>query len=169
MVLRPKKTRKRRATPARKPAAAKSPHPSAEVAERVQKYAGAGLPQLQAAQIEGIDVKTLRKHYKREWNQGFIHANVNVGVSLYNQAVGRPAEIDPQTRRKVRDELKPDRSVSIFLGKVRLGMKEPTKTKQIVVTQIDLTVFTEEEFELFSMLYLKALNRRDQEEGGGDG
>lgn len=133
----------------------------------MRKYAGAGLPQIQAARIEGVDVKTMMKHYRRVWDEGFIHANVNVGVSLYNQAVGRPAEVDPATRRIVRKELLPDKSVSIFLGKVRLGMKEPPKTKQVVITQIDLSLLNDEEFEMFTMLYLKALVRREAEAASG--
>ena len=94
------------------------------IAERLKNWAAVGLPQKKAAVLEGIDQKTLTRHYRTEWDEGDARASANVGKSLYDLAVGRPAEYDPKTGKLIREEIKPDKSAAIFASKARLGFRE---------------------------------------------
>jgi hypothetical protein len=121
---------------------------------------------------EGIDAKTLRKYFRAELDKGIALGNVNVGRSIYEQAVGRGAQYD-EKGQLIREELKPDKSAAIFLSKVRLGFKETQKVEvsgpnggPIPMIDLDLSVLTDEEFDLFMALYRKAKKRSEDSEGG---
>jgi hypothetical protein len=152
--------------------AARAYQPSPDARRQVESMAGYGIPQKDIASILKIDEKTLRKYFPDELDRGRAVANVNIGKSLYDQAVGRGAEYDPKTGKLIREEMKPDKSVSIFLGKVRLGMVETRRTEvsgpnggPLHTIDIDLSVFNDEELRLFMQLYEKA---RVRARAGGD-
>lgn len=140
--------------------------------ERVRKMAAVGVPNIQIARIEGIDVATLRKYYGEAADQGFITANVNIGRSIYDQAVGRPAEYDSQGRL-IREELAPDKSCAIFLSKARLGLRETAAMEisgpdggAININSLNLSSLTTEELRLLHGLLLKCQKRTGEGETG---
>ncbi len=54
---------------------------------QVEALAGfVGLPQADIAQFLEIDLKTLRKHYRRELDQATVKANVAVAKALFTKA-----------------------------------------------------------------------------------
>ena len=64
----------------------KSHEPTAETRSNVKALASVGTTQEHIAIYLGIDVKTLRKHYRRELDTSLIIANSNVAKSLYKNA-----------------------------------------------------------------------------------
>jgi hypothetical protein len=52
----------------------------------VEKMAGYGIPEVDIANVLDIDPKTLRKHYRRELDTAFVHANAKVAGTLFNMA-----------------------------------------------------------------------------------
>ena len=64
----------------------KSHKPTAETRSNVKALASVGTTQEHIAIYLGIDVKTLRKHYRRELDTSLIIANSNVAKSLYKNA-----------------------------------------------------------------------------------
>jgi hypothetical protein len=148
--------------------------PSAEQRGQVKVMAGYGIKHDDIAYALKIDPKTLRKYFRTELDEGMALANVNIGRSLYEMAVGRPAQVD-QAGVVVREELKPDKSAAIFLGKTRLGLRETSRVEHtgadggpINTIDIDLSVLTDEELTLFMQLYEKARRRaRDALEAEG--
>lgn len=141
--------------------------PTEEQRRSVQAMAGFGIRHKDIAATLDIDEKTLTKHFRTELDKGVAVANVNVGRSLYELAVGRPAVFD-EKGQQIREELKPDKSAAIFASKVRLGFRENTRIEvtganggPIQMTELDLTVFTDEELKLFMTLYAKAKRRQD--------
>lgn len=124
--------------------------------------AGYGITQEDIAIVLGIDRKTLAKHFRRELDEGKAVANVQIGRSLYDQATGRPAEFDAHGR-VVREELKPDKSVAIFMGKARLGMRDTQRVEHtgapgtINLVDLDLTILDDDELATFMGLYRKIL------------
>jgi hypothetical protein len=97
--------------------------------ELVRTLAGYGLVQKQICSMiinpstgKPIDEKTLRAHFRDEYDEGAAKGDAAVLQSLFQQAVGRPAEIDDKGR-VVRDELKPNVSAAIFASKARPGIK----------------------------------------------
>ncbi len=130
--------------------------PTDEVRSQVRTMAGYGLPHVQIATIIGIDKVTMYKHLRAELDAGMAVANLAIGRSLYDQAVGRPAEF--QGRKRIREELRPDRSVSIFLGKARLGLKD-TQYIALGVEDLDLSRLSDKEAEDLARLVRKANKR----------
>ena len=61
--------------------------PTAETRSNVKALASVGTTQEHIATYLDIDVKTLRKHYRRELDTALILANQQVASSLFNQAV----------------------------------------------------------------------------------
>jgi len=137
-----------------------------EKAARIQNLAALGMNQDQIARLERLDPKTLRKWYADEYDQGFLQANANIAKSGYDQAVGRPAAYDGDGRL-LREELKPDKSMTIFLLKARLGMKETSAVElsgpaggPVEFRDLDLEGLTAEELRTFAALLKKAKARR---------
>ena len=64
----------------------KSHEPTAETRSNVKALASVGTTQEHIAIYLDIDVKTLRKHYRRELDTALILANSNVAKSLYKNA-----------------------------------------------------------------------------------
>lgn len=64
----------------------KSHEPTAETRSNVKALASVGTTQEHIAIYLDIDVKTLRKHYRRELDTSLIIANSNVAKSLYKNA-----------------------------------------------------------------------------------
>lgn len=68
--------------------AGRKPHePTEKTQAEVLALVGFGVSHEDIAKYQGIDAKTLRKHYRDELDQGVIKANAAVAKSLYNQAV----------------------------------------------------------------------------------
>lgn len=63
------------------------PHnPTEEQRKTVEAMCGYGIPEVDIARVLGIDPKTLRKHYRKELDTAFVHANARVAQSLFQQA-----------------------------------------------------------------------------------
>ncbi len=147
--------------------------PTEEQRRTVKTMAGYGVRHEDIASCIQIDPKTLRKHFRAELDEGMALGNMNVGRSLYEMAVGRPAQYD-DGGRLLREEMKPDKSAVIFAAKARLGMRETTRLEHtgpnggpIQTIDLDLSVFTDEELKLFMRLYDKAKRRGGDDDEGG--
>lgn len=64
--------------------------PTDEERKLVENLSGAGVPVKSIATLvrDGIDDKTLMKHFRRELDLGKARANATIGKTLFNQAVG---------------------------------------------------------------------------------
>ena len=63
------------------------PHqPTEQTLRQAESMAGYGVPFHQIASLIGIDEKTLRKHYRKQLDEGKAKANSQVGLSLFQQA-----------------------------------------------------------------------------------
>jgi hypothetical protein len=71
--------------------------------------AGYGVPEADIACVLEIDPKTLRRHYRRELDQGHIKASAKVAENLYRKATGEGREAV---------------TAAIFWLKTRAGWKE---------------------------------------------
>ncbi len=89
-----------------------------------------GLPELNIAEIVGIDPKTLRKHYRHELDNGQVKATAKVAESLFRKATGEA----PQSV-----------TAAIFWLKTKGGWRETPQSHQ--VAHYDLSHFTDEELE----------------------
>jgi hypothetical protein len=83
-----------------------SHEPTKAMRDTVSLHAMVGTPQILIAQVLGIDVKTLRKHYRDELDLALVKANATIGGSLFNKAKGG------------------DTAAQIFWLKTRAGFKE---------------------------------------------
>lgn len=73
-----------------------------------------------------IDAKTLREHFREELDRGMAQGDALVLKSALAQAIGAPAEyVTDSTGAKhlVRDEIKPDKGMTIWQTKARPGIK----------------------------------------------
>ena len=61
--------------------------PTADQRSMVESLSGFGIPQEHIAGKIDIDLKTLRKHYRKELDGGVTKANSQVAQSLYKKAV----------------------------------------------------------------------------------
>ena len=86
--------------------------PTDEERKLVEQMCAVGIPQESIALVvrDGIDDKTLRKHFRRELDISKIKANAKVGGALFNKAMAG------------------DTSAAIFWAKTQMGWKE---TQQI--------------------------------------
>ncbi len=84
--------------------------PTDEERALVERMTGVGIPQESICRVirDGIDDKTLRKHFRHELDTALILANTEVSGSLYNKAIGG------------------DTSSIIWWEKTRQGRKETT-------------------------------------------
>lgn len=100
------------------------PHnPTEEQRKTVEAMCGYGIPEVDIARVLDIDPKTLRKHYRRELDTAFVHANARVAQSLFNQATAGN-----------------NVAAAIFWLKVRAGWRD-----KITVENINATVSDEPE------------------------
>ncbi len=100
------------------------PHsPTDEQRKTVEAMSGYGIPEVDIARVLDIDPKTLRKHYRRELDTAFVHANARVAQSLFNQATAGN-----------------NVAAAIFWLKVRAGWRD-----RITVENINATVSDEPE------------------------
>jgi hypothetical protein len=60
--------------------------PDAASRRQIEAMAAYGVPELDIAEVIGVDPKTLRKHYRAELRQGHTKANSRVAESLYRKA-----------------------------------------------------------------------------------
>ena len=101
------------------------PHePTKQLRELVKMHALVGTPQAVIADVLDMDVKTLRKHYRRELDLATHQANAQVGGALFNKAV------------------KGDTAAAIFWLKTRAGFREqkeetPTAPQSITIQLVD--------------------------------
>ena len=84
--------------------------PTDEERKLVEQMSAVGIPQSNIAMIirDGIDDKTLRKHFRKELD---TKANAKIGGTLFNKAVNG------------------DTSAAIFWAKTRMGWKETNVTE----------------------------------------
>lgn len=136
--------------------------PTAEQRNNVEVMSGYGLPYEQIAIVVGISKPTLIKHYRADLDRGLARINLQIGRSTVQQAVGSPAEYDTKGR-VVREEIKPDKSVAIFMSKVRLGYRENIRVEVDFLDRYDLSKLSTEELELVLALLTKAQRRADSE------
>lgn len=109
--------------PARKkPKVESSPLPSAPVrdsriAEQVKTLAGQGATKDNSAVVLGLSVADLDRLYASEWAQGLAIGEIKVQQTLFDQGVGRRAEIDQATGLVTRAEVKPNPNAAVHLHK----------------------------------------------------
>ena len=74
----------------------------------VEQMTAVGIPQESVAMVlrDGIDLKTLRKHFRRELDTAKIKANAKVGGTLFNKIMNG------------------DTTAAIFWAKTQMGWKE---------------------------------------------
>jgi hypothetical protein len=89
-----------------------------------------GLPELNIAEIVGIDPKTLRKHYRHELDNGQAKATAKVAESLFRKATGE----GPQSV-----------TAAIFWLKTKGGWRETPQSHQ--VAHYDVSELTDQELE----------------------
>lgn len=84
--------------------------PTDEERQLVTQMCAVGIPQESICLVvrDGIDDKTLRKHFRRELDTAKIKANAKVGGTLFNKAMGG------------------DTTAAIFWAKTQMGWKETT-------------------------------------------
>ena len=82
--------------------------PTDEERKLVEQMSAVGIPQSNIAMVlrDGIDDKTLRKHFRKELDTAATKANAKIGGTLFNKAVNG------------------DTSAAIFWAKTRMGWKE---------------------------------------------
>ena len=79
----------------------------------VEQMSAVVIPQSNIAMVirDGIDDKTLRKHFRKELDTAATKANAKIGGTLFNKAVNG------------------DTSAAIFWAKTRMGWKETNVTE----------------------------------------
>lgn len=111
--------------PKAKPANAEH-EPTDELRSQVEKLATLGLTRDEIATVVGLGRTTVGKHYKAELKAGVVKSKVAIMNSGYRMSVGAEAVYDARGR-VLREEVKPDRSVLIFMMKARCGLRETTR------------------------------------------
>jgi hypothetical protein len=101
--------------------------PTDETRDQVLRGVIAGVDQDRIAAILGIAPKTLRKHYRDELDHGKAKANMAVGGSLYQKAIGG------------------DTTAAIFWAKTQMGWRE---TQNVNQTNVDIDLSTLDDDEL---------------------
>src|SRR5215469_16398944 len=87
-----------------------------ELRQIVLRMATNGVPQFLIARDLGIDPKTLRKHYRKELDEGSENATDQVRAYLFKRATGRDIHGKPSSKDSV--------SASIFWMKTKGGWSE---------------------------------------------
>ena len=85
--------------------------PTDDERKLVEQMTACGIPQVSQCLIirDGIDDKTLRKHFRRELDTAATKANVKVAGTLFNKAMGG------------------DTAAMIWWSKTRMGWKEKSE------------------------------------------
>lgn len=91
----------------------------ADCARIVEQRAAIGSAQTDIASEIGVSVETLKKLYRKELDSGKTRADNVLRQTMYSLAVGVRNPDNPNEYITP-----PDRTMLIFLGKTRLGMKE---------------------------------------------
>jgi AraC-like DNA-binding protein len=91
--------------------------PDAQTRRLVEALAAHGVPQKDIARTVEISAPTLRRAFRREIDRGISQGNAEIARTLFKMGVSGKHP-----------------SVSIFLGKVRLGMKEPPADVDVALT-----------------------------------
>jgi hypothetical protein len=97
---------------------------------QVEAMAAYGLPELNIAEIVGIDPKTLRKHYRHELDNGQVKATAKVAESLFRKATSN----GPQSV-----------TTAIFWLKTKGGWREAPQVHEVGL--FDLNRVTDQELE----------------------
>ena len=129
--------------------------PTEDHRRQVSILSGLMLPHDQIATVLGIAKGTLYRYFRAELDRGLATTNMRIAESLVAQAVGRAAQYD-ETGRLIREELKPDRSVSIFLGKARLGLKDTVYVEADIRELLDLGKLDDQELDVLERIFAKA-------------
>lgn len=89
--------------------------PTDDERKLVEQMSAVGIPHESIALIvrDGIDDKTLRKHFRRELDTAAIKANAKVGGTLFNKAMAG------------------DTTAAIWWSKTRMGWKETTVNENL--------------------------------------
>ena len=87
--------------------------PTDDERKLVEQMCAVGIPQESICLVvrNGIDDKTLRKHFRRELDTAKIKANAKIGGTLFNKAVNG------------------DTTAAIFWAKTQMGWKETNTTE----------------------------------------
>lgn len=146
--------------------------PDPEIGRQIRAMSELGATQVDMALILGLPgAHTIRNHYKEDFDQGYAAGNMRLRRGGMDMALGRPAEYDTDTGKLLRAELAPDKTMSIFLHKVRLGYRDSVrlehtgadggaiKSQTQTNVAFDLSKLTDAEFELFDKLRTAALAR----------
>ena len=88
---------------------------------QVEALAGYGVPEDDIASVIEVDAKTLRKHYRRELDQGHIKATAKVAESLYRKATGEGSQ---------------SVTAAIFWLKTRAGWKETVVQENVGISYV---------------------------------
>ena len=101
--------------------------PTADERKLVEQMAAVGIPQESISLLvrDGIDEKTLRKHFRRELDTGAPKANAKVGGTLFNKAMSG------------------DTTAAIFWAKTRMGWREKTEIELSGGLRIAVVRFSE--------------------------
>jgi len=92
----------------------KPPHaPTDAQRQTVQLHTTVGTTQAVISQLLGIDLKTLRKHYREELDVSKAKANATIGGALFNKAKGG------------------DTTAMIFWMKTQAGWREKTDVNHV--------------------------------------
>lgn len=97
--------------------------PTAQNRTYVELLTACGIPQAAIAGLMGISVPTLTAHYRDELDFGKQKMLGQVGATLFQGAIGRPARFD-ETGNKLQAELKPNMAAAMFIMKCQGGWKE---------------------------------------------
>lgn len=96
---------------------------NAEIAAKITTMAERGVRLTRIADVVGIAVNTMRRHYIKEMVLADARVQELIGSAQLTVALGRKAEYD-EKGNLVKAELLPNPTMLIFLGKVRLGQRE---------------------------------------------
>ena len=88
---------------------------------QVEALAGYGVPEDDIASVIEVDAKTLRKHYRKELDQGHIKATAKVAESLYRKATGEGSQ---------------SVTAAIFWLKTRAGWKETVVQENVGISYV---------------------------------
>lgn len=99
--------------------------PTSQSRQLVELLALAGVPQTTIAKLiaDGISVPTLTAHYREELDLSKPRRIAQVAGMAFQMALGRPAKFD-DAGRLVQSEIKPDKTMVMFILKTQAGWKE---------------------------------------------
>lgn len=99
--------------PSKNPVGPPTFKPTEQERKQVEQMSAVGIPQESICQVirDGIDDKTLRKHFRKELDTAATKANAKIGDTLFNKAVNG------------------DTTAAIWWSKTRMGWKETNVTE----------------------------------------